>query len=99
MVAALPEDALCGQLVDGRYRVVGPVGRGGMGTVYRCENTRLHGRPCAMKVLTGAIGKAIERARFEREIRLVSQLRSPYVVHVFDSGRLEAASILSASVA
>lgn len=89
MVAALPEDALCGQLVDGRYRVVGPVGRGGMGTVYRCENTRLHGRPCAMKVLTGAIGKPLERARFEREIRLVSQLRSPYVVHVFDSGRLE----------
>ncbi|MCB9554390.1 MAG: serine/threonine protein kinase [Myxococcales bacterium] len=87
MAVLLPPDPLVGLLVDERYRITARLGQGGMGTVYRCENVRLHARPCAMKVLSG-LGTPRERARFEREIRTVSQLRSVHTVLVFDSGTL-----------
>ncbi len=84
---AAASDPLIGAVVDARYRVVGLLGRGGMGAVYHCQNVRLHDRPCAMKVLAG-LGTPRERARFDREIRTIAQLRSLHTVPVFDSGLL-----------
>src|SRR5262249_50675539 len=53
----------------GHYEVLGPLGEGGMGTVYRARDARL-GREVAVKVLRGDYAQDPERrARFDREAR------------------------------
>lgn len=71
-----------GQVVDGRYEIVGPLGAGGMGHVYRARRVRL-GDEVALKVLsTEADVEA--RERFLRESRAAAQLRHPNVVSMLD---------------
>ncbi len=59
-------DPLLGQVIADRYHLVKVVGRGGMGVVYRAEDTRLGGRPCAVKLLLGTSMDPEEAERFER---------------------------------
>jgi serine/threonine-protein kinase len=84
---ATPERAsteLVGQIVAGRYRIVSPIGEGGMGVVYRAEHASLS-RPFAVKVLGSGVSSDAEvLARFRREARLVSTLRHPNIVDVVD---------------
>jgi tetratricopeptide (TPR) repeat protein len=62
----------------GPYTIVGPLGAGGMGEVYRARDARL-GREVAIKILPEAMAEAPERlARFEREARTVAALNHPY---------------------
>ncbi|MFN3200685.1 MAG: protein kinase domain-containing protein [Bradymonadia bacterium] len=84
----LDVDALLGTLVDTRYLIVKQLGWGGMGVVYQAEDQRLHSRPCALKVLNHHATTAEEDARFARELRIISKLRSPNTVQVFDTGAL-----------
>jgi Tol biopolymer transport system component len=71
----------------GPYRIVAPLGAGGMGEVYRAHDPRL-GRDVAIKVLPQALAATPEsRARFEREARTVSQLSHPHICTLFDVGR------------
>ncbi|MDB4957382.1 MAG: Serine/threonine-protein kinase PknB [Myxococcales bacterium] len=75
--------------VFGNYRVLEPLGEGGMGTVFRVEHTVL-GRNYALKVLRS---KVIDRdptaaQRFLREARAASRVRHPNIVDVFDFGHL-----------
>jgi len=80
---------LVGKTLAGRYRVTGVLGRGGMGCVYRATDQRLHGRECAIKVLRIVDDAETEdRARFERELRIISMLRCRHTVQVTDSGEL-----------
>jgi Tol biopolymer transport system component len=73
----------------GPYEVVGPVGAGGMGEVYRAHDSRL-GRSVAVKVLPAELASdAHRRRRFEREARAVAALSHPNVCAVFDVGREE----------
>jgi serine/threonine protein kinase len=68
------------------YRIESELRRGGQGVIYRAvqETTR---RAVALKLLAGGrAASARDRKRFEREIELVSRLRHPFVVTVFDSG-------------
>ncbi len=81
-------DPLLGQVIADRYHLVKVVGRGGMGVVYRAEDTRLGGRPCAVKLLLGTSMDPEEAERFEREVRIISRLRSQHVVQVLDTGIL-----------
>jgi len=68
------------------YRIVGELGRGGMGVVYRAEDTRLH-RPVAVKFLSGeVVPNADARARFEREARAASALDHPNICAIHDVG-------------
>ncbi|MCA9540749.1 MAG: serine/threonine protein kinase, partial [Myxococcales bacterium] len=83
-----PGRALVGATLNGRYTLHREIGSGAMGTVFLATDARLHGRECAVKVLQ-AHTNPDERARFERELRIVSMLRSPHVVQVLDSGALE----------
>jgi TolB-like protein len=67
----------------GTYEIVGLLGRGGMGDVYRARDTRL-GREVAIKVLPAGVAADAERlARFEREARTVAVLNHPNIVVLY----------------
>ena len=75
-----------GRVVDGRYRVIEVIGRGGMGVVYKVEHVRM-GKMAAMKVLHKDLADDPEVVRrFEREAAAVSRLDHPNTVQVFDFG-------------
>jgi tRNA A-37 threonylcarbamoyl transferase component Bud32 len=76
----------------GSYRLVEPLGHGGMGEVWRAEH-RLLARPSAVKLIRpsfidshSADDTTAAIRRFEREAQVTSQLRSPHTVHLFDFG-------------
>ena len=93
--ADLAEDArpepstppLRGRLLDDRYLIERPLGRGGMATVFLARDVRL-GRDVAVKVLAPELG-APSSQRFHREIRIAATLRHPNLVPVFDSGEVD----------
>ncbi|MEU2558050.1 Stk1 family PASTA domain-containing Ser/Thr kinase [Streptomyces longispororuber] len=79
-------DALVGQVLDGRYRVDGRIAVGGMATVYRAVDTRLD-RVLALKVMHPTLAAdASFVERFIREAKSVARLAHPNVVGVFDQG-------------
>ena len=64
----------------GNYEVLGPLGAGGMGEVYRARDSRL-GREIAIKVLPADVAASPDSlARFEREARSVARLNHPNIV-------------------
>jgi tetratricopeptide (TPR) repeat protein len=72
------------------YELLGELGRGGMGVVYRARHLGLN-RLVALKVLlAGAHAGARERAYFRAEARAVARLRHPNVVQVYDIGQHDA---------
>ena len=71
----------------GPYEVVGALGAGGMGEVYRATDTRLD-RTVAVKVLTAHVADSPEQHdRFEREARAVAAINHPNICTLFDVGR------------
>src|SRR5262245_63423416 len=78
-----------GTVLSGKYRVERELGRGGMAAVYEATNIDIDKR-VAIKLLAGHLAASqtvVER--FLREARAVSQIRSPHICEVYDSGRLE----------
>ncbi len=75
--------------VAGSYRLVSPLGAGGMGAVYKAEHVRL-GTPFAVKVLHRRFAKD-ERvsARFLREAKATSQLQHEHIVFIADYGEFD----------
>jgi serine/threonine protein kinase len=67
----------------GRYQILGVLGRGGMGVVYRAHDPALH-REVALKVMLGASGA--HKDRFVHEARALARLRDPGLVAVLDAG-------------
>ncbi|MDY3559780.1 serine/threonine protein kinase [Gemmata sp. JC673] len=71
------------------YEIVGELGRGGMGVVYKARQVKLN-RVVALKmVLAGAHADAREVARFLGEAQAVAAIRHPNVIQVFDSGEAD----------
>src|SRR5881392_4018925 len=71
-------------LIGGRYKLEGPLGRGGMSEVHAAEDLEL-GRRVALKLLA----PDADRARFEREARAVASLAHPNVMQLYDYGESE----------
>ena len=79
-----------GDVLAGRYEIVGILGEGGMGSVFEAIQIDLN-RPVALKVLHEGAGEGVEVAqRFEREARVTAALHHPGAVKIFDFGRDEA---------
>ncbi|HVX09975.1 MAG TPA: bifunctional serine/threonine-protein kinase/formylglycine-generating enzyme family protein [Pirellulales bacterium] len=78
----------------GEYAILEPIGRGGMGTVYRAVHTRLE-KVVALKALSPhRVGDASAVARFEREMRAVGKLSHPNIVAATDAGEIAGAPFL-----
>jgi len=73
------------RVIAGRYRLLGQIGRGGFGSVFRAEQSGLS-RHVAVKLLRDPRADSETRARFEREARLVQRLRHPNTVEIVDFG-------------
>ncbi|MFW6050941.1 MAG: protein kinase domain-containing protein [Myxococcota bacterium] len=78
-----------GRVIDGRYRIAGELGSGGVGVVYRAEHLQL-ARPVALKLLHSEFGSSQTQVRrFEREARTLASLSHPHIVTVTDYGVVE----------
>ena len=72
----------------GRYRIVEPIGRGGMGIVYLAEDLDLH-RQVAIKVLPKHIEDRSRLQRFVKEARAASALNHPNILTIHETGEFE----------
>jgi len=67
----------------GPYEILAPIGKGGMGEVYRAKDTKLD-REVAIKVLPSALAQDSERlARFEREAKVLASLNHPNIAQIY----------------
>src|SRR6266436_6956701 len=75
--------ALCAGDRLGPYEIVAPIGKGGMGEVYRAHDTRLK-RDVALKILPEAFtGDSDRIARFEREAQILATLNHPNIAAIY----------------
>jgi eukaryotic-like serine/threonine-protein kinase len=83
---ALGHDPFIGQAL-GHYRITDRIGRGGMGVVYKAQDTHLH-RDVAMKFLPSDVGQESNAfLRFQREAQAASGLHHPNIVIIHDISR------------
>jgi eukaryotic-like serine/threonine-protein kinase len=84
-----PPDPLIGRLVAGRYRVIKPLGEGGMGQVYLAEHEAIE-KKVALKVLRPEYSRKEDIVtRFQQEAISASRIKHPNVLDVFDFGKLD----------
>lgn len=84
-----------GEMLVERYRIVGLLGKGGMGEVYRADDLKLS-QPVALKFLPDHLlsdGAAL--ARFHREVRVARQVSHKNVCRVYDIGEVDGRHFLS----
>jgi tRNA A-37 threonylcarbamoyl transferase component Bud32 len=80
---------VAGHVLAGRYRIVGLIGKGGMGEVYKAEDLELE-QTVALKFLPEKLSKEEDLLkRFRREVRNARQVSHPNVCRVFDIGETE----------
>ncbi|HEU5180456.1 MAG TPA: serine/threonine-protein kinase [Candidatus Polarisedimenticolia bacterium] len=86
---------LPGVLLAGRYRIVGLLGKGGMGEVYRADDLKL-GQPVALKFLPPGFDARPERLdQFLNEVRTARQVSHSNVCRVYDAGEADGQHFLS----
>ncbi len=83
------EGSLAGTMIEDRYLLLGSLGEGGMGQVYRARHV-LMDKPVAIKLLHAELAHIPDLTkRFEREARSSSRLSDPHCITVTDFGRTE----------
>jgi len=86
---------VAGTILAERYRIVGLLGRGGMGEVYRAEDLKL-GQAVALKFLPAKfLSDGAALARFHREVRVARQVSHKNVCRVYDIGEIDGHHFLS----
>ncbi len=86
---------LPGQVLAERYRIVGLLGRGGMGEVYRADDLKL-GQAVALKFLPEAAAHdRVWLERFLNEVKVARQISHPHVCRVYDVGEVDGYHYLS----
>ena len=84
-----------GTLLGGRYRIVGQLGRGGMGEVYRADDLKL-GQPVALKFLPPDVDRDPARlTQLHTEVRMARQVSHPNVCRVYDIDEQDGNTFLS----
>ena len=84
-----------GTILADRYRIVGLLGKGGMGEVYRADDLKL-AQPVALKFLPDhLLSDAAALARFHREVRVARQVSHKNVCRVYDIGEIDGRHFLS----
>lgn len=78
----------------GPYRVLAPIGAGGMGEVYRARDTKLE-RDIALKILPPDVASVETLRRFEKEARAASSLNHPNIVAIYDIGRQDSIAYIA----
>lgn len=79
----------------GAYEIVGPLGTGGMGEVYRARDSRL-GRQVALKVLPPDVtGDRSRLERFDREARAIAALNHPHIVTIYSTEEADGVRFLT----
>ena len=81
-----PAPGATGTLLADRYLVGEPIGRGGMGTVYRAEQLRPVKRPVAVKLINPGMDSRSVLARFEAERQALAVMDHPHIAKVLDAG-------------
>ncbi len=90
-----PERFIPGAIIGERYRIVGLLGRGGMGEVYRADDLKL-GQPVALKFLPPGLENDPDRLqRFLGEVRTARQVTHPNVCRVYDIDEVDGQHFLS----
>ena len=75
-----------GQVIAGRYRLIGVLGEGGMGTVFRAEQTQPVRRPVALKLIRIGLDSRAVLARFDAERQALALMDHPNIARVYDGG-------------
>jgi serine/threonine protein kinase len=84
-----------GTILADRYRIIGLLGRGGMGEVYRADDLKL-GQPVALKFLPPKLAQdPVRRERFFAEVRITRQLSHPNICRVYDIAEIDGRHFLS----
>jgi hypothetical protein len=84
-----------GTILADRYRIIGLLGHGGMGEVYRADDLKL-GQPVALKFLPAKLAEdPVRRERFFAEVRITRQLSHPNICRAYDIAEIDRRHFLS----
>lgn len=82
----IADDGIVPELLGGRYRMTSVLGRGGMGIVYRAEQTEPLRRAVAVKVVRPGVASQFVLSRFEAERQTLAAMSHPNIATVYDGG-------------
>lgn len=91
----LTENFIAGTVLDNRYRIIGLLGKGGMGEVYLAQDAKLN-RKVALKILPADFANDGERmSRFVREAQSASALNHPNIITIYEISEFERLNFIS----